>query len=51
MAQLVALVASHDDAFSKHIGRMLRAGAIPASVVDEKVARDLSSIDVCIFIT
>jgi pilus assembly protein CpaE len=48
MAQLVALVASPDDAFSKHIGRMLRAGAVPCSVVDERVARDLTSIDVCI---
>jgi pilus assembly protein CpaE len=48
MAQLVALVATQDEEFRKHIGRMLRACGIPVSLVDEKVARDFSSIDVCI---
>jgi pilus assembly protein CpaE len=36
MAQLVALIASHDDAFTKHIGRLLRAGAIPISIVEDR---------------
>jgi pilus assembly protein CpaE len=48
MAQLVALVATHDEEFKKHIGRLLRAGGVPVSLVDEKVARDFGSIDVCI---
>ena len=32
MAQLVGLIVSEDDAFKKHFGRLLRAGAIPVSV-------------------
>ena len=48
MAQLVALIASHDEAFTKHIGRMLRSGTIPTSVVEERVARDLGSTDIFI---
>jgi len=48
MAHIVALVASHEESFVKHIGRMLRAGTIPISLVDERVARDLTSIDVFI---
>src|SRR5216683_7710859 len=34
MAQLVGLIVSEDDAFKKHFGRLLRAGAIPVSVVE-----------------
>src|SRR5262245_1756334 len=45
MAQLVGLIVSHDEEFKKHLGRMLRSGAVPVSVVDEKGARDLSSAD------
>jgi pilus assembly protein CpaE len=45
MAQLVGLVVSHDDEFKKQLGRMLRAGAIPVSIVDERVARDATTID------
>jgi hypothetical protein len=39
MAQLVGLIVSEDDAFKKHFGRLLRAGAIPVSVIDERGAR------------
>ncbi|HEY7291359.1 MAG TPA: AAA family ATPase [Vicinamibacterales bacterium] len=48
MAQLVGLIVSQDEEFKKHLGRMLRAGAIPVSVMDERVARDLSAADVVI---
>lgn len=48
MAQLVALVVSHDEEFKKQIGRMLRAGSIPVSLMDERVARDVASTDVVI---
>ncbi len=34
MAQLVGLIVSHDEAFTKQIGRMLRSGAIPISLID-----------------
>ena len=33
MAQLVGLIVSEDDAFKKHFGRLLRASAIPISVI------------------
>jgi pilus assembly protein CpaE len=42
MAQLVALIVSEDDGFRKQLGRLLRGGAIPVSVMDERVARDTS---------
>ena len=45
MAQLVGLIVSHDEEFKKHLGRMLRSGAIPVSVVDERVARDTAATD------
>jgi pilus assembly protein CpaE len=45
MAQLVGLVVTQDEEFKKHVGRMLRSGAIPVSVVDERVARDASTMD------
>jgi pilus assembly protein CpaE len=48
MAQLAGLIVSHDEEFLKHVGRMLRSGAIPVSVIDERVARDLASIDLVI---
>ena len=35
MAQLVGLLVSDDDGFRKQIGRLLRAGAVPVSVVDD----------------
>src|SRR5438046_10594136 len=40
MAQLVASIVSEDDAFRHQIGHLLRSGAIPVSVIDERVARD-----------
>jgi pilus assembly protein CpaE len=40
MAQLVALIVSEDDAFKNQIGRQLRSGAIPVSIIDERIARD-----------
>jgi pilus assembly protein CpaE len=48
MAQLVGLIVSHDEEFKKTLGRTLRSGAIPVSVVDEKVARDISATDLII---
>jgi pilus assembly protein CpaE len=36
MAQLVALIVSQDDAFTKHFGRLLRAGAIPVSLIEDR---------------
>src|SRR5205085_6242767 len=34
------LIVSEDDAFRKHFGRLLRAGSIPVSVLDDRSARD-----------
>jgi pilus assembly protein CpaE len=48
MPQLVALLVSEDDAFRQHMGRMLRSGAIPVSVIDERVARDTTVPDIVI---
>ena len=48
MAQLVGLIVSEDDAFKKHFGRLLRAGAIPVSVIDERAARDATPPDLVI---
>src|SRR5438045_5292533 len=48
MAQLVGLIVSDDDAFKKHFGRLLRAGAIPVSVVDERAARESTPPDLVI---
>jgi pilus assembly protein CpaE len=36
MAQLVGLIVSADDAFTKHFGRLLRAGAIPVSLIEDR---------------
>jgi pilus assembly protein CpaE len=36
MAQLAGLIVSHDDVFRKHVGRMLRACAIPVAVIDDR---------------
>jgi pilus assembly protein CpaE len=48
MAQLVGLVVSQDQDFQKHIGRMLRSGAVPVSVADETSLRDGMTADVII---
>jgi pilus assembly protein CpaE len=38
MAQLVGLIVSEDDAFKKHFGRLLRADAIPVSLLEDQTA-------------
>jgi pilus assembly protein CpaE len=48
MAQLVGLVVSENEGFKKHVGRMLRSGPIPASVIDERTARDGTSPDIVV---
>jgi pilus assembly protein CpaE len=48
MAQLAGLIVSPDEIFTKTIARMLRAGAIPVSVLDERVSRDGSAADLII---
>ncbi len=48
MAQLVGLIVSDDDAFKKQIGRLLRAGSIPVSVIDDKTQRETLPPDVVI---
>ena len=48
MAHLVGLIVSEDEAFKQHIGRILRAGAIPVSVIDDRAARDSASPDLVI---
>ncbi|HEY2153571.1 MAG TPA: AAA family ATPase [Vicinamibacterales bacterium] len=48
MAQLVGLIVSDDDAFKKQIGRLLRAGSIPVSVLDDKTQRETLPPDVVI---
>jgi pilus assembly protein CpaE len=48
MAQLLSLLVSEDDAFKKHVGRLLRSGAIPASVLEqlrEGSTPDLAIVD------
>jgi pilus assembly protein CpaE len=48
MAQLVGLVVSADDTFTTQIGRLLRSGAIPVGIVDERAARDSVALDLII---
>jgi len=48
MAQIVSLFVTEDEDFKKHIGRLLRSGAIPVSVLDqlrEGVAPDVVIVD------
>jgi pilus assembly protein CpaE len=40
MAQLLGLIVSEDDAFRKLVGRLLRSGPIPVSVLEDRAARD-----------
>ena len=35
MAQLVGLIVSEDESFKKPLGRLLRSGTVPVSVIDE----------------
>ena len=48
MAQLVGLIVSDDDTFRKHLGRALRSGAVPVSVMDDRVTREGAQPDVVI---
>jgi pilus assembly protein CpaE len=48
MAQLVGFIVSHDDAFKTQIGRLLRSGAIPVSIIDDRLASDNASLDLVI---
>jgi pilus assembly protein CpaE len=48
MAQLVGLILSEDDAFRKHFGRLLRAGSIPVSVIEDRAGRDGTPPDLII---
>jgi pilus assembly protein CpaE len=48
MAQLVGLIVSEDDTFTKHFGRLLRAGAIPVSVMEDRAGRDGTQPDLII---
>jgi pilus assembly protein CpaE len=48
MAQLVGLIVSRDEEFKKQLARMLRSGAIPVGLMDDRVARDISSADLII---
>jgi pilus assembly protein CpaE len=48
MAQLSGRIVSEDEEFKKHIGRMLRSGAIPVGVIDDRVSRDGAAPDIII---
>ncbi len=48
MAQIVGLIVSEDEDFKKQTGRLLRAGSIPVSVIDERQARDGTPPDIVI---
>ncbi len=48
MAQLVGLIVSDDDAFKKQIGKLLRAGSVPDSVLDDKAQRETVAPDIVI---
>jgi pilus assembly protein CpaE len=48
MAQLVGLIVSADEAFTTQVGRLLRSGAIPVGIIDERLARDNVALDLVI---
>jgi pilus assembly protein CpaE len=48
MVQLVGLIVSRDEEFKKHVARMLRSGAIPVGLMDERVTRDIGTADLII---
>jgi pilus assembly protein CpaE len=48
MAQIVGLIVSADESFRKQIGRLLRSGAVPVSVVDERGLKEGTPPDVVI---
>ena len=48
MAQIASIFVTEDEEFKKHIGRLLRSGAIPVSVLDqirEGVVPDVVFVD------
>src|SRR5437762_12437858 len=48
MAQLVGRIVSEDEEFRKHVARMLRSGAIPVGVIDDRLSRDGTPPDIII---
>ena len=48
MAQLAGRIVTEDEEFRKHVGRMLRSGAIPGGVIDDRVSRDGTAPDIII---
>jgi pilus assembly protein CpaE len=48
MAQLVGVIVSDDEAFKKHLNRLLRAGSVPVSVMDGGAQRETVAPDVVI---
>ncbi len=48
MGQLVGLVVTGDESFRKQVGRLVRTGAVPVSVVDERGLRDGVQADLVI---
>lgn len=48
MAQLVGLIVSDDESFKKPLGRLLRSGAVPVSVIDEHAPRDGAQPDLMV---
>jgi len=48
MAQLVGLIVSEDDLFRKQMGRLMRSGTVPVSVVEDRSAREGVPPDVII---
>jgi pilus assembly protein CpaE len=48
MAQLVGLIVSGDEEFRKQVGRLLRSGSVPVSVIDDRLPREGTSADVVI---
>jgi len=48
MAQLVGLVVSEDDAFRKQMGRLLRSGSVPVSVVEDGSLREGTAPEIII---
>jgi len=48
MAQLAGLIVSDEDGFKKQIGRLLRSGAVPVSLIDDRTLRDGVAPDVIV---
>jgi pilus assembly protein CpaE len=48
MAQLISQVISQDPDFRQQVGRLLRSGSVPVSVIDDRAVRDGASPDIMI---